>query len=91
LNNLDAIQYNRENLKELLTLLSEGKNEFSNPDFSKWCWTYWSKWREGLDNLFETTDETTINIINDVYTCYLADQATEFMQEKIISWLNLLK
>lgn len=87
---LSKVAFNRENLESLLEVLKKNVNIFSHVEFANWCGKYWSNWRRYSD-LYYSTDEETINVVDNVYGYYLENKIEEFEEVKIIEWINMLQ
>lgn len=62
--------YKKTNLILLLEALYKKENNVTPHQFAKWCHTYWSKWRSDENDLFNQTEEKTIDTVIEISRYY---------------------
>ncbi|MFD1130773.1 hypothetical protein [Paenibacillus sp. PDC88] len=84
---LSTIPFTRDHLESLLTFLLRKENQFTHLEFANWCHSFWSNWRSDNDDLFNRTDEDTINVVVDIYEVYQNTGAEKFKDSQFKVWM----
>lgn len=94
---IDLIQYphTKESLSRLLEEARRNSSTHSHEDVSEWCYLFWSKWRSNEDDLFNQTDEKTIDIAIEIGEHWVnktvSINQTVFDQKQIEIWIGRLQ
>ncbi|TKI55408.1 hypothetical protein E8L90_08095 [Brevibacillus antibioticus] len=91
--NLGEYPYNKESLRELLE--RSRTKTLSHEEVAMWCFLYWSSWRSDEDDLFNKTDEMTIDIVMEIGEFWVnkpecGAQVIIFGEEQIDVWIDRL-
>jgi len=68
----------------------KNQNVFTHVEFVNWCGQFWSKWRSDENDMFNKTDEKTINTVFAIIDFYIDKKLDHFDSDKIKSWLDSL-
>ncbi|KQX50202.1 MULTISPECIES: hypothetical protein [unclassified Paenibacillus] len=85
--------FNKANFLILLRMIEDGENEFTIEQFSNWCWSYWSQWRSGDENLLTNMQDIELTVIDEVLEIYFRDDKInkfDLVMKQLSNWVNKL-
>lgn len=78
-------RFTKENLISFLNILKKDNHNHTFDDLTEWCHSFWSNWRLDHEGLFHSTEETTIDIVMEIFECKISN--IDVSIEQIDEWL----
>ncbi len=88
--------HTKESLLHLLKQSCAQANSHTAAELAEWCWLFWSRWRADEDDLFQQTDELTIDIVMEIGEKWVSREGAhaahdmQFSKKQLAKWLERL-